>query len=79
MVCCHENLKLPFFPSAAMVAGAALMLVVKVADFVLDDKGRVRVTMGAARRIRKAAWMYGVGRLLCVRNRSSFLSMLRKS
>jgi len=73
MVCCHENLKVPFFPSAAMVAGAALMLVVKVADFVLDDKERVRVTVGAARRIRKAVCVYGRGGgEVFVRNRSKF-------
>ena len=54
MVCCHENLKgLPFLPSVAIVAGAALMLVLSVADFVLDNV-RARVMVGAARRIKKA-------------------------
>ena len=63
MVCCHENLKLPFFPSAAMVVGVALMLVVKAADLELDDKERVRVTMGAVRRKRNAVCtVRGMGR-----------------
>lgn len=54
MVCCHENLYgLPFVPSAAIVADAALMLVLSVADLVLD-KERARVMLGAARRIKKA-------------------------
>lgn len=57
MVCCHENLNgLPFEPSAAIVAAATLMLVLSVADLVLD-KERAKVMVGAARRIKKAVCM----------------------
>lgn len=62
MVCCHENLNgLPFLPSAAIVAGAALMLGLSLANFVLD-KELQRVMVGAARRIKKA---------VCMRKRSN--------